>query len=114
MTRSQFLVTAFIVTLLAISLATAIGIIAVGQSRRRELGPDHPGVTVSTPPLPPTEYPTFVPATPHPAPQRPAGRHHPDTVRTVPEGWMPATGADRIRALEDTRRFEAPNEGGSR
>ncbi|GIE30005.1 hypothetical protein Ait01nite_030500 [Actinoplanes italicus] len=93
----------------AIAIGAAIILIGIGQSRLRQLGPEHPGATVSTPPLPPDE-PTRVTPVPHPwppfapaAPAQPVGRHRQDTIERVSPGWMPPTAAERRRGLEQTR-----------
>jgi hypothetical protein len=110
-TRTQMVVVCAVIVM-SFAIAVAIILISVAQSRARQLGPEHPGATISTPPLPPLppDEPTLVTPIPHPwptfvpaAPARPVGRHHEDTVETVPAGWMPPTDAQRLRALEQTR-----------
>jgi hypothetical protein len=106
-TRPALIILALIIALL---LLLAIGLLVTGlvvNHRARQLGPDHPGATATTPTLPP-DAPTLVTPIPFPLfepanPPRPVGRHHEETVVRVPPTWMPATGAARIRALEETR-----------
>jgi hypothetical protein len=101
---------ALAILLPSVLLAAVLVLVGVAQSRQRQLGPDHPGATASTPTLPPVTpqpypWPTFTPAT-----ERLTGRHHEETVEPVPADWMPLPEADRLRALERTRiipRFEA-------
>ncbi|MEV6297815.1 hypothetical protein AB0M02_00240 [Actinoplanes sp. NPDC051861] len=118
-----------VIVIAALSVATAVVLILLGVAQSRQCEPAQPDVSVNTPPIhPPQLIPwpsdpesaeTGSPApSPQLAPQLP-GRHRQDTVRTVPADWMPATGADRIRALEQTRMIPRPDlspsrkEGGS-
>lgn len=119
MTRQPLLLGLGITIGLLLLAALGLAVLgAIANHRARQLGPDHPGVTTTTPTLlpKPVPFPVFEPATP---PARPVGRHHEDTVHRVPDDWMPITGADRIRALEETRQFTQPDlsprrkEGGS-
>lgn len=118
-TRPALVILALIIALLLLLAAGLAVLGAVANYRARQLGPDHPGATATTPPLPP-DAPTLVTPIPFPvfepaAPPRPVGRHHEDTVRRVPADWMPVTGASRLRALEQTRSDLSPQrkEGGS-
>lgn len=88
-----------LLVLIALAVATML---LVGRWRARQLGPDHPGVQLTTPPLPPAR-PSLGP---RPLPERmpsvdvfpPAvevGRHREDTVRIVPADWRPVIGAAR-------------------
>lgn len=115
MTRAQL--TIMIVVLLT-SIAVATGLVVYVALRDPDSG--QPTVTPSPSPWPPANGPTAARSHRYPrhVPARPVGRHHADTVRPVPDGWMPVTGEDRLRALEETRRFDGLNpdrkEGGSR
>ncbi|GGN80456.1 hypothetical protein GCM10010112_56030 [Actinoplanes lobatus] len=121
------MVAAAIVLIPAILVAIVLVVAGVATSRQRQLGPEHPGVSESTEPLPPAcdpHTPTVVPQPqPHPfpafVPAKPAGRHHEDSVELVPADWMPPVGADRLRAMQQTRVLWLPldprrKEGGSR
>lgn len=113
-TRPTLLILGLLIGLLVL-IAVGLAVLgAVANHRARQLGPDHPGATATTPTLPtdkpkPIPYPAFEPA-------RPVGRHHEETVIRVPDDWMPI---DRLLAVEQTRQFPRPDlspwrkEGGS-
>lgn len=102
-----------VVLVVAVAAATGLITMAILQSRQAGPGPERPAATLTTQPLPPVPpSPAAGTPQPHPfpphVPARHVGRHHEETVRAVPADWMPVTGEARIRALETTRVFPAP------
>jgi hypothetical protein len=97
-------------------LLAALGLAVLGAIANHRAQQSTPQGPADPPTLvTPIPFPAFEPA----APPRPIGRHHEDTVRRVPDDWMPITGSARLRALEQTSQFPRPDlsplrkEGGS-
>jgi len=107
MTRPQMIV---ILSIVIVSILVAAGLVIAGvvTSRQRQLGPEHPGVSLSTPPLPPACDPTgaVVVPQPHPwpafVPARPAGRHRDDSIELIPAHELLAR-EQRLREIQQTR-----------
>jgi hypothetical protein len=85
--------------IISLLLVTAIALFVTGlvaNHRARQLSPERPRISATTPAVGRAPAPT-------PQPRVHIGRHREDNVRTVPATWRPPTGAARIRALEETR-----------